>query len=92
MIDHIKNIDELEELIRRYHESKGTYNRHYSHFDLYSWRPWMKELGLSKEEALKMQVEDYAVRISYADNSHSYDCYTVLLKDILAWGEQNANK
>lgn len=92
MIDHLKNVEALEDLIERYHARNGTYNFHYSHFDLLSWRVWMKEEGLSKEDWARMETEDYAVQISYTDNSHSYDYYTVLLKDIIAWGEQNEAK
>lgn len=89
MMDHLKNIEALEDLIVAYHGRNGTYNFHYSHFDLLSWRVWLKEEGLSQADWDRMETKDYAVKISYTDNSNSYDSYTVLLKDIIAWGEAN---
>lgn len=88
-MDHLKNIEALEDLIQRYHARDGTRNFHYSHFDLMSWRVWMKEYGLSQEDWEQLEVEDYCVRISYTDNSNSYDDYMVPLKRILTWGEEN---
>ena len=82
---NLQDVKNLEQLISDYHGREGTRNFHYSHFDLYSWRSWMTELGLSKEDYTRMEVEDYAVMITHTDNSNSYDCYTVLLKDILEW-------
>jgi len=90
-VDHLKNVEELEKLIEAYHGRNGTYNFHYSHFDLMSWRVWIKEEGLSKEDWDRMEIEDYAVQISYTDNSNSYDSYTVLLKDIISWGKENGH-
>lgn len=92
MVDHLKNIEALEDLIIAYHGREGTFNFHYSHFDLMSWRVWMKEEGLSQADYNRMEVEDYAVQISYTDNSRSYDYYTVLLKDIIAWGEKRKSE
>jgi len=86
-MDHIANIEALEDLIQRYHAREGTFNFHYSHFDLMSWRVWMKEYRMSQADWDRFEIEDYAVRISYTDNSNSYDDYMVLLKDIIAWGE-----
>lgn len=88
MSNVLKSVQELDDLIRRYHERDGTFNFHYSHFDLLSWRVWMKEEGLSQSDWDRMEIEDYAVQISYTDNSNSYDCYTVLLNDIIAWSKQ----
>jgi len=84
----LQNVKDLEDLIERYHGRDGTFNFHYSHFDLLSWRVWITEEGLSKADYDRMETEDYAVQIAYTDNSMSYDSYTVLLKDIIAWGEQ----
>lgn len=91
-MDHLKNVEALEALIEAYHGRDGTFNFHYSHFDLLSWRVWLKEEGLSQADWERMEIEDYAVQISYTDNSHSYDSYTVLLKDIIAWGEKREAK
>lgn len=88
-MNHLANVEALEKLIIAYHGRDGTYNFHYSHFDLLSWQVWLKEDGLSKEDYDRMETEDYAVKIVWTDNSNSYDYYTVLLKDIIAWGEQN---
>lgn len=84
-IDYIANVEALESLIERYHAREGTFNFHYSHFDLLSWRVWIEDLGLSRQDYDRMETEDYAVQISYTDNSMSYDSYTVLLKDIVMW-------
>lgn len=91
-MNHLKNVEALEALIEAYHGRDGTFNFHYSHFDLLSWRVWLKEEGLSQADWDRMETEDYAVQISYTDNSNSYDSYTVLLKDIIAWGEANEAK
>ena len=87
MVNHLKNVEELEALIEAYHGREGTFNFHYSHFDLLSWRSWLDQEGLSKADDARMETEDYAVKIAWTDNSNSYDCYTVLLNDIIAWGE-----
>jgi hypothetical protein len=84
----LQSVNDLEEVIRAYHGRDGTFNFHFSHFDLYSWRSWMEDMGLTKERAREMEIEDYAVQIAYTDNSNSYDCYTVLLSDIIAWRSQ----
>lgn len=86
-MNHLQNVKDLEDLIERYHGRDGTFNCHYSHFDLISWRSWMTDHGLSKADYERMEVEDYAVEIAYTDNSMSYDRYCVLLNDIIAWGE-----
>ena len=91
-MDYIKSVEALEDLIRRYHARNGTFNFHYSHFDLLSWRVWLEEEGLSAGDYSRMDIEDYAVKISYTDNSNSYDSYTVLLKDITMWEVANENK
>ena len=91
-IDVINSVRALEALIERYHRRDGTFNFHYSHFDLLSWRVWITEDGLSKADYNRMGIEDYAVQISHTDNSNSYDSYTVLLNDIVAWGEQTVNE
>lgn len=88
MSDVLRSVQELEELVERYHGRDGTFNFHYSHFDLLSWRVWLKEEGLSQADWDRMGIEDYAVQIAYTDNSNSYDSYTVLLKDIIAWSEK----
>ena len=88
MTDHIANIGALEALIERYHKRNGSFNFHFSHFDLLSWRVWIKDEGLSQADYDRMEVEDYAVQIAYTDNSMSYDSYTVLLKDIVEWDQQ----
>ena len=88
MNDVLQSVTDLEDLIDRYHSRDGTRNFHYSHFDLLSWRVWITEEGLSKEDYDRMEVHDYAVKISYTDNSNSYDSYTVLLEDIIAWSKQ----
>ncbi len=84
----IEEIEKLEKIIEAYHRRNEISNFHYSHFDLLSWRVWITEMGLSKADYDRMEVEDYAVKISYTDNSNSYDSYTVLLKDIIEWNEK----
>lgn len=86
----IELLEELDKIIEAYHGRDGTFNFHYSHFDIMSWRVWMKEYGLSQADWDRMEIEDYAVRISYTDNSNSYDDYCVLLKDILEWHKQRS--
>lgn len=81
----LQSVIELEKVIQAYHERNGTFNFHYSHFDLMSWRPWMVDHGLTKKDDEVMGTEEYAVQIAWTDNSNSYDSYTVLLSDIIAW-------
>ncbi len=88
MSDYLKSVVELENLIERYHGRDGTYNFHYSGFELCSWQVWLRD-ELKKEDWGRMQTEDYAVKILWTDNSNSYDAYWVLLKDVVAWGELN---
>lgn len=87
-MNHLKNVEELEALIEAYHGREGTRNFHYSGFELKSWKVWLSD-DLSKEDWARMDVNDYAVTILWTDNSNSYDSYTVLLEDILAWGKAN---
>ena len=87
-MNHLQNVKDLEALIEAYHGREGTRNFHYSHFDLLSWRVWLAE-DMKNEDWDRMEIEDYAVQIAHTDNSMSYDSYTVLLKDIIAWGEAN---
>lgn len=87
MTDTLSAVQQLEDLIRRYHGREGTRNFHFSHFDLLSWRVWIEDHGLSRADYEKMDIDDYAVRISYTDNSNSYDAYTVLLNDIIEWSK-----
>ncbi len=84
----LQNVKDLEDLIERYHGRNGTFNFHYSHFDLLTWRVWLEQEGLSSADFERMETEDYAVKIAYTDNSNSYDSYTVLLNDIIAWDKQ----
>jgi hypothetical protein len=91
-MDYLQSVKDLEDLIERYHGRDGTFNFHYSHFDLLAWRVWIEDEGLSRANYERMETEDYAVQIAYTDNSMSYDCYTVLLKDIIAWGEEHEAK
>lgn len=85
MLEHVRK---LEEIIEAYHGREGTYNFHYSGFELHSWKVWLKD-DLSQEDWDRMETEDYAVTILWTDNSNSYDSYMVLLKDIIAWGNTN---
>jgi hypothetical protein len=87
MIDQVKK---LEEIIEAYHGREGTFNFHYSHFDLLSWRVWVESHGLSRADYERMETEDYAVVIAYTDNSMSYDSYCVLLKDIMEWYDKHS--
>lgn len=85
-MNHLHNIQSLEDLIERYHRRDGTFNFHCSGFEIHSWKVWLKD-ELSKEDWESMETEDYAVTILWTDNSNSYDSYTVPLKKILAWDE-----
>jgi hypothetical protein len=88
-MNHIKNIEDLENLIYSYHGRDGTFDFHYSHFDLLSWRSArLEEDGLSKADYERTETEGYAVKIVWTDNSHSYNSYTVLLKDIIEWADK----
>ena len=84
----LQNVKDLEDLIERYHGRNGTFNFHYSHFDLLTWRVWLEQEGLSSADFERMETEDYAVKIAHTDNSNSYGSYTVLLNDIIAWDKQ----
>lgn len=81
----IENVRQLERVVEAYHGRNGTFNFHYSHFDLLSWRVWLEDEGLPRADYDRMDTDDYVVQISHTDNSKSYDSYTVLLTDIMEW-------
>ena len=85
-MDHLQNVRALEDLIEAYHGRDGTFNFHYSGFELLSWKVWLAE-EMKKEDWDRMETEDYAVKILWTDNSNSYDSYVVLLNDIIAWND-----
>ena len=88
-MDLLKSIEALDDLVERYHGRDGTFNFHYSGFELHSWKVWLAQ-ELSKADWDRMETEDYAVKVVWTDNSNSYDSYWVLLKDVLAWEKQRA--
>lgn len=87
----LKSIERLEALIEAYHGREGTFNFHYSGFELVSWQVWLRD-ELRREDWDRMETEDYAVKVLWTDNSNSYDSYWVLLKDVLEWGATHAGE
>lgn len=87
----ISVLEDLTRVIDAYHGRNGTFNFHFSNFELLPWDVYLKT-ELTPEQWNSLEVEDWTVRIIWTDNSHSYDIYYVPLKEILAWHEENKSK
>lgn len=73
-------LKDLESIVEVYHNREGSFNFHYDSFELHPWAT-----HLPKEVYDKMDIDDWAVRIVWTDNSFSYDTYMVTLNEILDW-------
>jgi hypothetical protein len=86
----ISVLEDLNSVVKAFHGRAGTFNFHFSKFELL---PWDIDLdGLTREQWEALDVEDWVVRIVWVDNSFSHDTYYVPLKEILAWHEENKSK
>jgi hypothetical protein len=70
----------LDDIVEAYHNRFGSFNFHYSKFELYPW-----DTGLPKDVYDKMDIDDWAVQIIWSDNSFSIDTYWADLNTILDW-------
>lgn len=86
----IDYLDELDALVKDYHARDGTYNFHYSKYELVQWDVYFKR-EMTQEQWESLNVDDWIVRIVWTDNSNSTDVYSVPLKEILEWDEQRKN-
>lgn len=72
----------LEDAIRRFHNTKGTFNFHLKKFNILVWDFDLYE-KIPPEMYEKMQPGDYVVEFIVVDNSFSQDVYYELLENII---------
>jgi hypothetical protein len=87
---HIDHLEELNTLVKEYHERSGTYNFHYDKCEFHQWDVSLKR-ELTLEQWANLEIEDWVVRIIWSDNSNSSDVYSVPLKEILEWDNERKN-
>ena len=83
----IKNlINDLDEVVRKYHSRNGTYCFHYDGFELHTLGSLPKgernEYFSDKTRLDSLGEWDYLIKIYWHDNSFSLDSYWVTLNEI----------